>query len=59
LLHIFYKNDSLDPGAILLTQKVGIIGVGHAKFRKRIDATLRELAREAVTPAFGDARAKS
>lgn len=42
-----------------MTQKVGIIGVGHAKFRKRIDATLRELAREAVTPAFGDARAKS
>jgi len=34
---------------------VGIVGIGHAKFGKRTDATLRELAHEAVTPALEDA----
>ncbi len=38
-----------------MTKKVGIIGVGHAKFGKRTDATLRELAHEAVRPALEDA----
>jgi acetyl-CoA C-acetyltransferase len=38
-----------------LTQKVGIVGIGHAKFGKRTDATLRELAYEAVTRALEDA----
>jgi len=36
--------------------KVGIVGVGHAKFDKRSDATIRELAHEAVVPALEDAR---
>jgi len=35
---------------------VGIIGIGHAKFGKRTDATLRELAHEAVTRALEDAK---
>jgi len=35
--------------------KVGIVGVGHAKFGKRSDATIRELAHEAVVPALEDA----
>ena len=35
--------------------KVGIVGIGHAKFGKRTDTTLRELAHEAVTPALEDA----
>ena len=39
-----------------MTQKVGIIGIGHAKFGKRTDATLRELAHEAVTRALEDAK---
>jgi len=38
-----------------LTEKVGIVGVGHAKFGKRTDATIRELAHEAVRPALEDA----
>ena len=38
-----------------MTEKVGIVGIGHAKFGKRTDATLRELAHEAVTPALEDA----
>jgi len=38
-----------------LTGKVGIVGVGHARFGKRTDATLRELAHEAVKPAVEDA----
>ncbi len=39
-----------------MTEKVGIVGIGHAKFgKKRTDATLRELAHEAVTPALEDA----
>jgi len=38
-----------------LTEKVGIVGVGHAKFGKRTDATIRELAHEAVKPALEDA----
>jgi len=38
-----------------LTEKVGIVGIGHAKLGKRTDATLRELAHEAVTPALEDA----
>ena len=39
-----------------MTQKVGIVGIGHAKFGKRTDATLRELAHEAVTRALEDAK---
>jgi len=39
-----------------LTQKVGIVGIGHTKFGKRTDATLRELAYEAVTRALEDAK---
>jgi len=35
--------------------KVGIVGVGHARFGKRSDATVRELAHEAVVPALEDA----
>jgi len=35
--------------------KVGIVGVGHARFGKRSDVTIRELAHEAVMPALGDA----
>jgi len=38
-----------------LAEKVGIVGVGHAKFGKRTDATVRELAHEAVQPALADA----
>jgi len=38
-----------------LIEKVGIVGVGHAKFGKRTDATIRELAHEAVKPALEDA----
>jgi acetyl-CoA C-acetyltransferase len=38
-----------------LTEKVGIVGIGHAKLGKRTDTTLRELAHEAVTPALEDA----
>jgi acetyl-CoA C-acetyltransferase len=38
-----------------LTDKVAIVGIGHAKFGKRSDATIRELAQEAVVPAFEDA----
>lgn len=36
-------------------EKVGVVGVGHAKFGKRTDATLRELSYEAAIPAFEDA----
>jgi len=35
--------------------RVGIVGVGHARFGKRSDATVRELAHEAVVPALEDA----
>jgi acetyl-CoA C-acetyltransferase len=38
-----------------LTEKVGVVGIGHAKFGKRTDATIRELAFEAVKPALEDA----
>jgi len=38
-----------------LTGKVGVVGIGHAKFGKRTDATIRELAHEAVKPALEDA----
>lgn len=38
-----------------MIEKVGIVGVGHAKFGKRTDATIRELAHEAVKPALEDA----
>jgi len=38
-----------------LTEKVGVVGVGHARFGKRADATLRELAHEATIPALEDA----
>jgi len=38
-----------------LTEKVAVVGVGHAKFGKRTDVTIRELAHEAVKPALEDA----
>jgi acetyl-CoA C-acetyltransferase len=38
-----------------LTKKVGVVGIGHAKFGKRSDVTIRELAHEAVKPALEDA----
>jgi acetyl-CoA C-acetyltransferase len=38
-----------------LDKKVGVAGVGHAKFGKRADATIRELAWEAAIPALEDA----
>jgi len=34
--------------------RVGIVGVGHARFGKRSDATIRELSHEAVVPALED-----
>lgn len=36
-------------------RRVAVVGVGHGKFGKRTDATLRELAYEAVIPALNDA----
>ena len=36
-------------------KKVAVVGAGHGKFGKRTDATLRELAYEAVMPALEDA----
>ena len=39
-----------------MTDKVGVVGIGHAKFGKRTDATIRELAYEAVKPALEDAK---
>ncbi len=36
-------------------RRVAVVGVGHGKFGKRNDATLRELAYEAVIPALDDA----
>jgi len=39
-----------------LTGKIGVVGIGHAKFGKRTDATIRELAYEAVKPALEDAK---
>ncbi len=39
-----------------MTGKVGVVGIGHAKFGKRSDATIRELAFEAVKPALEDAK---
>jgi len=39
-----------------LTEKVAVVGIGHAKFGKRTDATIRELAAEAVAPALEDAK---
>ena len=38
-----------------MTDKVGIVGIGLAKFGKRPDATIRELAYEATIPALQDA----
>lgn len=35
--------------------RVAIVGVGHSKFGKRTDATIRELAHEATRPAMQDA----
>jgi len=35
---------------------VAVVGIGHAKFGKRSDATIRELAAEAVAPALEDAK---
>jgi len=39
-----------------LTDRVAVVGIGHAKFGKRTDATIRELAHEAATPALEDAK---
>ena len=38
-----------------MSQKIGVVGIGHTKFGKRPDVTLRELAHEAVKPALDDA----
>jgi len=38
-----------------LTERVAVVGIGHAKFGKRTDVTIRELAHEAVKPALEDA----
>jgi acetyl-CoA C-acetyltransferase len=38
-----------------MNDKVGIVGIGHSKFGKRTDVTIRELAHEAVVPALEDA----
>jgi len=40
---------------LYLTQKVAVVGIGHAKFGKRTDVTIRELAHEATIPALEDA----
>jgi len=39
-----------------LADRVAVVGIGHAKFGKRTDATIRELAHEAVAPALEDAK---
>src|SRR2546421_7244820 len=39
--------------------RIGIIGVGHSKFGKRSDASLRELAFEAYSSALDDADIES
>lgn len=39
-----------------MTTRVAVVGIGHAKFGKRTDATIRELASEAVKPALEDAK---
>ena len=39
-----------------MSEKVAVVGIGHAKFGKRADATIRELAHEAVAPALEDAK---
>ncbi len=36
-------------------KRVGVVGVGHSKFGKRPDVSLRELAHEAVRESFLDA----
>lgn len=38
-----------------MSGKVGIVGVGHTRFGRRTDVTIRELAHEAVAPALEDA----
>ena len=38
-----------------MAKKVAVIGIGHSKFGKRPDVTIRELAHEAVFPALEDA----
>ncbi len=38
-----------------MTERIGVVGIGHARFGKRTDATIRELAHEAVRPALEDA----
>ncbi|MFQ6089207.1 MAG: thiolase domain-containing protein [Candidatus Methanofastidiosia archaeon] len=35
-----------------MVKKIGIVGIGHAKFGKRLDSTIRELAFEAVMPCL-------
>src|SRR6266545_7956889 len=39
--------------------RIGIIGIGHSKFGKRSDASLRELAFEAYSDALDDAEIES
>ncbi|HKZ94775.1 MAG TPA: thiolase domain-containing protein [Candidatus Bathyarchaeia archaeon] len=39
-----------------MTGRIGVVGIGHAKFGKRTDVTIRELAFEAVKPALEDAK---
>ena len=36
-------------------KRVGVVGVGHSKFGKRPDVSLRELAHEATRKCFTDA----
>ena len=38
-----------------MAKKVAVVGIGHSKFGKRPDVTIRELAHEAVFPALQDA----
>jgi len=38
-----------------MAKKVAVVGIGHSKFGKRPDVTIRELAHEAVFPALEDA----
>jgi len=38
-----------------MEKKVAVVGIGHSKFGKRPDVTIRELAHEAVFPALEDA----
>ncbi|MGV9169826.1 MAG: thiolase family protein, partial [Promethearchaeia archaeon] len=35
-----------------MARKVGVVAAGHAKFGKRLDATMRELSAEAYKPIY-------